>query len=95
MDLILKPTQRCNFTCSFCSSTDIAKSNNTKDDLALDKVKQFLMRYLNTRNIIINGGDPLVMSPSYYFEVLDFADSKNLDIYLRYIHTALVIMITG
>ena len=84
MDLILKPTQRCNFTCSFCSSTDIAKSNNTKDDLAVSKIKQFLDRFPNTRNIIINGGDPLVMSPSYYSEVLDFAESKNLDIHLHF-----------
>jgi sulfatase maturation enzyme AslB (radical SAM superfamily) len=84
MDLILKPTQRCNFSCSFCSSTDIAKSNNTKDDLAVGKIKQFLMRFPKTKNIIVNGGDPLVMPPTYYSEVLDFAESQQMDIQLHF-----------
>ena len=32
MDLIIKPTELCNFKCTFCSSTKISK--NKKDELS-------------------------------------------------------------
>lgn len=80
MDLIIKPTQRCNFKCSFCSSTNISKSNNKKDDLDINNIFSFLKRFPDTKNIIVNGGDPLVMSPNYYKEILDFIDKNSLKV---------------
>lgn len=72
MDLILKPTEACNFRCTFCSSTSI--SENSSDQLDLENVKRFVRRYPETNTIIINGGDPLMMSPSYYWEILEFLE---------------------
>jgi len=80
MDLIIKPTQRCNFKCSFCSSTDIASSNNLKDDLDHTKIISFLERFPMTKHIIVNGGDPLMVSPDYYFKILDYLDANSRDV---------------
>lgn len=78
MELIIKPTQRCNFKCTFCSSTEIAKSNKNIDDLDHEKIIAFLKRYPETKHIIINGGDPLMMSPDYYHEILNYLDEHNM-----------------
>lgn len=78
MDLIIKPTQRCNFSCTFCSSTHIAKSNKKKDDLSLNNIFLFLKRFPDTNHVIVNGGDPLVMSPEYYLEIIDYIKNNNL-----------------
>lgn len=78
MDLIIKPTQRCNFHCSYCSSTDIAKSNNRTDDLNIDKIFKFLKRFPETNTIIVNGGDPLLVSPNYYFQILEYIELNDL-----------------
>ena len=85
MDLIIKPTQRCNFACTFCSSTDIAKSNKRSDDLDISKIFEFLKRYPNTQRIIVNGGDPLNMDPNYYHDILDYIKRNNLKTELRLI----------
>jgi MoaA/NifB/PqqE/SkfB family radical SAM enzyme len=79
MDLIIKPTQRCNFKCSFCSSTNIAKSNNKKDDLDINNIFIFLKRFPDTKNIIVNGGDPLVMSVGYYEDLISYIEKNNLN----------------
>jgi len=76
MDLVIKPTERCNFKCTFCSSTSI--SDDAGDELPLEEVKRFLLRYPETRTIIVNGGDPLMMPPAYYTELLAFLDDNDL-----------------
>ena len=68
MDLILKPTVKCNFACTFCSSTVLSEQPN--DELDLVYVDRFLQRFPGTRTIIVNGGDPLMMSPQYYWDIL-------------------------
>ena len=40
---------------------------------------QFLKRFPNTRTIIVNGGDPLMMEPSYYGAILDYLDENKID----------------
>ena len=70
MDLIIKPTQRCNFGCTFCSSNNIKENNN---ELPLKVLLDYLEKHDVTR-IIVNGGDPLMMSPSYYDAILDKMD---------------------
>jgi sulfatase maturation enzyme AslB (radical SAM superfamily) len=78
MDLIIKPTQRCNFSCTFCSSTEIAKSNKPIDDLDIDKVRQFLDRFPETKTIIVNGGDPLMVSPEYYWQIIKMLEERKM-----------------
>jgi radical SAM protein with 4Fe4S-binding SPASM domain len=76
MELIIKPTELCNFKCTFCSSTDIT---DDKDKiLDLNKIYAFLERYPHTNTIIVNGGDPLMVRPEYYWEIIKYLDSHNL-----------------
>lgn len=73
MELVIKPTNLCNFACSFCSSNKIA---NNKFDI------QFLKKYIlenNINDIIVNGGDPLMMDPEFYFELIKFLDQHSLN----------------
>jgi radical SAM protein with 4Fe4S-binding SPASM domain len=76
MELIIKPTERCNFKCSFCSSTDLVSDKSSS--LEIEKISQFLDRFPETRTIIVNGGDPLMMPPSYYFKILNEIERRGL-----------------
>ena len=61
MELIIKPTEACNFACTFCSSNKITReSSGKKAFLKLETIYQFLERFPQTRTIIVNGGDPLM-----------------------------------
>jgi len=75
MDLIIKPTERCNFKCTFCSSTNITEDKSM--ELDLDYVYRFLERYPDTNTIIVNGGDPLMMDPQYYWDLIAHLDKIN------------------
>jgi radical SAM protein with 4Fe4S-binding SPASM domain len=81
VDLILKPTAACNFKCSFCSSTHDSIQGE-EQNVELERVEQFLKRYPNTTTVIVNGGDPLMMKPAYYWQILDlikqYAPGANL-----------------
>ena len=77
MELIIKPTELCNFKCTFCSSTHISKRKS--DLLSHDYIFQFLKRYPTTSTIIVNGGDPLMMEPNYYWKIINYLDKHNLD----------------
>jgi sulfatase maturation enzyme AslB (radical SAM superfamily) len=81
MDLIIKPTELCNFSCTFCSSTHIT-DNGKSDKLPLQMVFDFLKRFPDTRTIIVNGGDPLMMPPSYYQAIIDHLDEHNYPAHL-------------
>jgi len=72
MELIIKPTEKCNFKCTFCSSTHIT-DEKTKE-LDLDYIYRFLDRYPETNTIIVNGGDPLMMNPDYYWKIIEYLD---------------------
>jgi radical SAM protein with 4Fe4S-binding SPASM domain len=76
MDLIIKPTEKCNFKCTFCSSTHITDDKSL--ELDLDYIFRFLKTYPNTRTIIVNGGDPLMMSPDYYWKIIEFLDDNEM-----------------
>ena len=77
MDLIIKPTELCNFKCSFCSSTKITEDDHTAS-LDLFKIFEFLVRFPDTQTIIVNGGDPLMMDPSYYTAIIEFLDKNDM-----------------
>ena len=76
MELIIKPTEQCNFKCTFCSSTRIAKHKS--DILAHDYIFKFLKRFPHTKTIIVNGGDPLMMEPNYFWKIIDYLDKHEL-----------------
>jgi radical SAM protein with 4Fe4S-binding SPASM domain len=76
MELIIKPTEKCNFKCTFCSSTHITDDKTA--ELSHDHIFRFLDRYPETNTIIVNGGDPLMMEPDYYWKIIDYLDSKNM-----------------
>ena len=76
MDLIIKPTEKCNFKCTFCSSTHITEDKS--QELDHQYIFDFLDRFPNTNSIIVNGGDPLMMKPDYYFTILDYIEKHNL-----------------
>lgn len=76
MELIIKPTELCNFKCTFCSSVDLTESRSKILDLA--KIFQFLDRFPLTSTIIVNGGDPLMINPTYYWKIIDYLDQKNM-----------------
>lgn len=82
MDLIIKPTEKCNFLCTFCSSTKL--TTNKSDYLPLEQIYEFLTRFPDTRTIIVNGGDPLMMPPRYYHDILDFLDAKGMSTILSF-----------
>jgi radical SAM protein with 4Fe4S-binding SPASM domain len=77
MDLIIKPTELCNFKCSFCSSTKISEERSSILDS--NKIFKFLKRFPDTRTIIVNGGDPLMVDPSYYWKIIEFLDDNDLN----------------
>ena len=76
MDLIIKPTEKCNFKCTFCSSTHITDDKTA--ELDHDYIFRFLKRYPETNTIIVNGGDPLMMEPEYYWKIIKFLDDNNM-----------------
>ena len=82
MELIIKPTEMCNFRCTFCSSANISADHSSILDHNL--IFQFLTKYPNTNTIIINGGDPLMVSPDYYWKIIQYLDDKNMDTTLSF-----------
>jgi radical SAM protein with 4Fe4S-binding SPASM domain len=76
MELIIKPTEKCNFKCTFCSSTHLT-DDKTKT-LDLDLIFQFLERFPETHSIIVNGGDPLMVPRDYYFHIIEHLEKNNL-----------------
>lgn len=77
MDLIVKPTELCNFKCTFCSSTKISAKKS--DVLSHEQIFRFLERFPDTKTIVVNGGDPLMMDPSYYWKIIDWLDEHDYD----------------
>ena len=75
IDLIVKPTEACNFACSFCSSSYLVENKRSKLDLIY--IFEFLKRFPNTQTIIINGGDPLMMPVGYYWQLIEHLEQYN------------------
>lgn len=82
MDLIVKPTVNCNFACTFCSSTVL--SEQSTDIVELSQIERFIQRYPETTTVIFNGGDPLMMPPQYYFDVIDILERNNCNASLSF-----------
>jgi radical SAM protein with 4Fe4S-binding SPASM domain len=76
LELIIKPTELCNFKCTFCSSTHLVDDKRVQ--LSHDNIFAFLKRFPDTSTIIVNGGDPLMMSPDYYWKILRYLEDHNM-----------------
>lgn len=76
MDLIIKPTEVCNFKCTFCSSTKISEDHAAVLDHKT--IFNFLDMYPETQTIIVNGGDPLMVEPQYYWDIIQYLDEHDL-----------------
>lgn len=70
MQLIIKPTSACNFACSFCSA-GMLKIPTTKG--VPEQIKN-LLKVLKPEDIVITGGDPLMVPVSYFEELLSLGD---------------------
>lgn len=70
MELIIKPTGRCNFNCKFCSANLLNIKHSTKVPDELVK----LIQTIKPNGLIFTGGDPLMVDPDYYYEILSLGD---------------------
>lgn len=71
MELIIKPTGGCNFDCSFCSADNL-KIQHPVDGRVPNEIKE-LITNLKPNSIIVTGGEPLTVDPSYYLELQEFS----------------------
>lgn len=71
MDIILNPTNRCNFACQFCAASElINKTMDSKDAITILKKHNKALG-----QVIINGGDPLCMDPKFYWDLLEYINT--------------------
>ena len=69
MELIIKPTGLCNMNCTFCSAANLDIAHPSK---VPNQIKELIQK-LKPNSIIVTGGEPLTIDPSYYWELLDIA----------------------
>lgn len=74
-ELILKISDKCDFACTMCSSPDLSSDHSVELDINL--IFEYLKRYPDTRTIIVNGGDPLMVKPDYYWKLIAHLDENN------------------
>lgn len=70
MELIIRVTGRCNFDCTFCSAGDMEISH-PKNGVP-EQIKK-VIETIKPNGIIISGGEPLMVDPSYYYELHELA----------------------
>ena len=76
MTLMIKPTLACQFKCDFCSAAYCQQQNTNKlDDELLGYIKK-----INPDTMIVSGGDPLLMSPDFYNDILSLNDKLTISI---------------
>ncbi len=66
MQLIIKPTGKCNFNCTFCSAKYLDIKHSSTD--VHPHIKEFIENN-KPKNIIVTGGEPLLTSPEYYYNL--------------------------
>ena len=80
MDIILNPTNKCNFNCTFCLARKLKNST-----LSIDHTIKLLKKYEKDLNIlIINGGDPLMMPPDYYEKLLEYLNTLDHKVFVSF-----------
>jgi len=74
MELIIKPTGICNFACSFCSAgylPIIEKRLSRVPEKIID-----VIRTTEPTNLIVTGGDALMVEPEYYYHLHEITDCQ-------------------
>lgn len=72
MELIIKPTGKCNFNCTFCSA-DSLNIAHPKDGTVPEKLAE-LIQDMKPDHIIVTGGEPLTVDPMYYWRLHEIAN---------------------
>lgn len=81
MDFVINPTGKCNFACEFCAANKLCEEEYTNKELTAKDTIKVIDPYKNILGqLIFNGGDPLMMDPSYYFEILEYLEGLNHDV---------------
>ena len=70
MELIIKPTGRCNFACTFCSANPLKIAHPQS---VPDPIKN-IINILKPNGIVCTGGEPLLVPKEYYEELLTLGD---------------------
>lgn len=76
MQLMIKPTLACQFKCDFCSAACYKQTNLTQ---LPNKLKNDI-QHLDPENIIVTGGDPLMLSPQFFFDLLSINNKITLSL---------------
>lgn len=70
MDLIIRVTGLCNFDCTFCSAGKLNIAHQTSVPSQIKEV----IEAIKPTSIIISGGEPLLVGPDYYNELLSITN---------------------
>lgn len=76
MDIVVKPTYACNFKCDFCAACSGKKPTAY---LPIKAIVEEVEQVGSVDEIIVNGGDPLMLPPSYYESLLEELSKKGLN----------------
>jgi radical SAM protein with 4Fe4S-binding SPASM domain len=71
MELIIKPTSKCNLNCKFCAASELNIQYTPR--YVPPQIKD-IINVLKPDGIIITGGEPLCCNPEYYEELLTLCD---------------------
>ena len=78
MFLIIRPTGRCNFKCDFCRTSQLQES---KSELTIQDCISLIDQY-HPSQINIEGGEPLMMPPSFFIDLIEYIDKYHREIEL-------------
>ena len=73
---MIKPLKKCQFKCDFCSAQNCIADDS---DLAREKLIQ-VIKQIHPDNVIITGGEPLLLDPLYYEQLLSINDQVTFSI---------------
>lgn len=78
MELIIKPTSKCNFNCKFCAASNMQIPTLVTLPIELKTT----IDVLHPSTIIFTGGEPTCCPPRFYREVLEYTKNSNCHISL-------------
>ena len=76
MQFVIRATKLCNFQCEFCSNVNISKDTTPLD---ITYLKGLFLKY-KPETVCFEGGDPLMLSPNYYREIMQFTKIYDIEV---------------